>query len=1118
MEERDWTSEQRSVFEDRGHNLLVSASAGSGKTTVMTKRIVDLIADENVPISKFLIVTFTKASAADMKKKIIDELSKREQTPFIIEQIDGVDTADISDLHSFYSRLISTYFYEAEIDPNFSVIDEAQSSYLKNKAIEKLFEDKEKKGDAAYFELTDMFQKSRTNRELKEKIFGLNAYLDSFAESEEWFKEKLELSYNTNIEENECAKLINNYICLRAKKLSDKAFKFAEKCLSFGVEKYYEFFNEISSNLKTIKTGNNFMANAKIVFEFTFNKRPTIKGDEFKFLAEEADSFLKKIKKEIENFKNNFVDLSEGNLATGLLVAKNDLITLYNFTKEFEKYYAEIKSDIGGLDFGDLEKFAYKILQNTEIAEAVRSKFKYVFVDEYQDINGIQEKIISIISSSNNRFMVGDIKQSIYRFRLCDPEIFLNKYHEYSGENSISKLFKLNANFRSDKKILKFVDKVFSGVMTENFGDIDYAKDSKFIAGKNNLDEPNSANLCFIDTTKSSEEKEILKGIYSVKNHQQEDENEIKIIEAEARLVADKISKLAEEKKDDFKFGDVAVLVFKRGKKISRFINALASFGVPISADEKYDIMQKNYVQEIMNFAKLTLHSNDDFLLLKVLKSKLFNFTDAELASLRTLDGCLRFFDLLSLAKNIENANLAAKTQNFCNLVEYYRGFAGTLKIKELIKKIISDFKIQELNLLSAEGDKICAEIDKFIQTLPEKNAYEFLTQMDDYSLIYENEGGENSVKLMTIHKSKGMEFKYVFLVDIAGKINFESARGDMLFSKDYGIGLSFFDREKRVKFKSLANSAISLLEANKIAEEQQRVLYVAMTRAIEKLYVICSTKKDGLMEEFPERPRTYSAWFERLIASGLEGKIDEFINFEEYSLNELSFEPKVEDEPLLLSPEKVKEEKEFEYSFNSSSKVPLKNSISKILLKKQDALDEDFDDEFEKQELRLSDDLIKSYAERGTAYHKVFEKLDLKDLKNIDEQLAKIKSQFDAEMWKHIEESKIKNVLLKDFFLKIEDSDKIFKEKEFFASVPASIAGGSDDDEIILQGVIDLIVIKENGLFVLDYKTGSFSSEKLEKYSFQLNSYAEIAARAFNMPVLGRIICFIDEQKLVEI
>lgn len=322
-----WTKEQQQAISERDKSLLVSASAGSGKTTVMISRIIELMTgvnSERTPITNFLIVTFTKASAIDMKKKLIDELLKLDADDFILEQIENVSVADISDLHSFYSKLISTYFYEVGIDPAYKIVDAEASVSLKEKAISRLFENKEKTGDVDYFKVYDIFQKKRQNTDLKDTIFKFNDFLNSINNGKIWFKERLDETYNLDLDTNVCARIVNNYVSNAVSKDVKDCETFADKCLKLGCKEYYDYFMSMADALKVVNKNNSFVVNAKNVYEISFDKAKKI-PKEFEYLKPEAENIKTRVKKNHSNYKANFVSADKDEIVLGLSSVKRCL-------------------------------------------------------------------------------------------------------------------------------------------------------------------------------------------------------------------------------------------------------------------------------------------------------------------------------------------------------------------------------------------------------------------------------------------------------------------------------------------------------------------------------------------------------------------------------------------------------------------------------------------------------------------------------------------------------------------------------------------------------------------------------------------------------------------------
>ena len=1099
---------QKDIVESRGKNILVSASAGCGKTTVMIRRILELMLDKNgrTPISNFLVVTFTKASAADMKQKLIDELLEHSDDEFCLEQIDLLETSDISTLHSFCSRLISAYFFEVGLDPEFSVIEDVTSRFLKDRAIEKLFEEKEKQGDAEYFRLYEIFQKKRQSEGLKKVIEKFSSFLAANINSEKWFFDTIESAYNLDFSKNTCVQEINGYVASKVRDLVKQIEEFIEFCRPYDLEKVEDYFADIADQLKTVNDRNSFEVNNKNMFAVDMKRIPTVSSSvEIKPQITEFKDFLGK---EIKNLKKNCVVNDIEYLKLGLSETKTCVLALYKLVKRFDEIYGEMKREINSLDFNDLEKYSLQILKNPDILQAVRSKYKYVFVDEYQDVNSVQEEIISLVSGKNNRFMVGDVKQSIYRFRLSDPDIFVDKYNSYSKKtDKNSELFNLNLNFRSDKNILKFVDTIFSGVMTKKFGNVDYEKDAKFEPYERNCDVDGSVEVCLIDTQKEKAELPAVKGVYSVQNHQQSDLEDEERGALEARIVADKITQIkqTEEKEGkEFKYENIAILVGSRKcAMVEKFIECIKSYGIKIAGEDKYDLAKKPYIQEILNFVKLCVNFNDDFVLVRVLKSRFFNFSDNDLSTIRLIDPKCRFFDCVKKYSLAADDELKEKLKDFNEQIERYAALSRMLPLKDFCKKIIEDFSIYEINDASFEYGQARNDINMFLSALPDTSVVDFVIKFADFSLEIESENSGDYVKLMTIHKSKGIDFNYVFLINTTGLFNFESTNDSLLLNKDLGVGMNYYDIQKRTVIDSIASSGMRLSERRKLVEEQQRVLYVALTRAKLKLFVICSKDKNKIQPTIKEHKNSFFDWFEPTVYKLLNNQYTGNVKFYVYSAKDLADRPKNEQRVLLFKDAEETEPDWFEYKHSDAQKFALKTSISKII-KSAETDEQNFVG-------------TGSSAERGTAYHRVFQMLDYKNMAGIETQVESVIKQLNFE--KIVDVAKIKNVVKMSIFQEIAGAKYIFTEKEFFAKLPTDILEKSNaEGEFLLQGVIDLVAVFDDYLILLDYKTGRMNDAKMQGYKFQLDLYSMIAEKVFDLKVKKKILCLVDEQKIIEI
>ena len=479
------TDEQLRCINERGVNLLVSASAGSGKTFVMIERIKKMIENHEASVNELLVVTFTKAAAGEMKARLVQGLEKIEnKDDYIKEQLLDIQNASISTLHSFCSKLLKSYFYVLGIDPAFTLIDEIESNTLKEKAYSKLVDNAFLRGDERFFQLFDMFAINRKEDNFKDTINKFYEFLLTLVDSESWFNEMIKCTYSQDLAGNVCANFINNYFVKKFANLRKSADVLLSDSVVKENEKLVAYINSLYLNLLKIKDGRSFIENRKGAESFEIIPRmPTLK-DDYAYLKPATDKLKDATKKLIKEAYENYALHSEEVIKAKIAITKEHIIALYNYTREFEKLYAELKKEKVALDFSDLEQYTIKLLKDETIRRTIQEKYKFVFVDEYQDTNAIQEAIIQGVSRDDNLFMVGDVKQSIYRFRASEPQIFVDKFNNFSkGVAKKSKAIKLNANFRSNKDVLDFSNEVFSRSMTPMFGGVDYVQDAMFIKG-----------------------------------------------------------------------------------------------------------------------------------------------------------------------------------------------------------------------------------------------------------------------------------------------------------------------------------------------------------------------------------------------------------------------------------------------------------------------------------------------------------------------------------------------------------------------------------------------------------------------------------------------------------
>lgn len=1124
-----FTDEQQQVIDFEGNNLLVSAGAGSGKTTVMIERVAKLIQEKQIPISRFLIISFTKASAGDMKAKLIKKLSAIEPTPFILEQLDDILTSDVSNLHSFCARMLKAYFYEVGLDPTFMVLDQVEVDALKEKALTKLFNKKTESGDKAFYALVDIFSKSRKDTGLKKVILKLYDFLCSITNSDEWFKNKIETLYDSNLNNNAGAKLLNAHMKAERSRLEKKIQEMMNLCE--GQQDLIKYLQALDSKVKVISYSSEFKENANRLI--SIERLPNIpKATETNgFMREKVVALKDDVNERFKKLKEYALVDEFEDIETNLIKTKQNILDLFALEQEFEKVFSDLKKEKGGLDFNDLEKYTLKVLSNQTLLDQIKEKYDYILVDEYQDINGVQEEILKLVSKENNRFMVGDVKQSIYRFRLCDPEIFLDKYNLYQKDQTTGYLIRLNHNFRSKKTILDFINSIFDVSMTEEFGGVDYKKEARLNAGSDSQkDEETRVGFMYADTSMLSMKEDKDAEVYSVRNALEDNQTLEKQGQAEGLMIAGQIANLMANKQvvdsetgklRNIRFSDITILALSRTAVLSKIVETLQKKGIPVSTDIEGDVFDDEYVFGIRSFIETIACFKDDYSLFKCMYSKLFEFSANELAQIKICSNSNDFFykDVLEASRSESiDAGLKTKLVEFLEIIEEFRTKAGYLSTREIAQQI-SALKQVELKIgFEKDSENHMQKYIKFMSTLGDQNVYDYLNNTALAEVKSQPVFSGGAVKVMTIHKSKGLEFKVVFLVNVSREFNFSTIRSDIVISKDLGVCMDFYDREQRYKTPTLARQAVKLIETRKLLEEQQRLLYVALTRATDYLYIVGSGDQEKVKTEIPASPVCFLDFMGDLMinANNYQNLKYEVFMFDAKDL--LEADTKQVSRNVVISQgveeleEKMKSVINFKYTHKTVD-VPVKTAVTRLVKDIQE----------DNGKVELFSDRVESSAEKGTLNHLVMSKLDL-SLKSLED----IKTQIDGLVEKGvIEASDIEDIEVegiykllnnKDFINLIEGAQKIYQEKEFYTQVDASLLNQEETkDKIIVQGIIDLLIISNKGLIIVDYKTGSLSNEKVvQDYYEQIGIYAKAMEKAFNIKIYKKCLASLKNGKLI--
>ncbi len=1020
--DRVWSEGQKEVIYSNDDRILVSASAGSGKTTVMIERILRLLS-EGAKLSDMLICTFTKASAADMRAKLYGEMTKRGMK----DEIKELSRADISTIDSFCQRLVSKYFYELGIDPQFDVLDELESKTLISGAVEKAIEECEDDDD--FYELERILRVNRKNKTLKDAISAIM----NFSAINQTFP-----SYS--YDEEQVRKEAEDYMFGLKKKVSE------------SIERLFEVIDEDVAHAQfcaALETGS-----------LNFTKRQ-LKNKEFgaciDYLRDKIDDYYKVLDK-FENLKPQ----SD---------SERFIRTLIKAAKKAQKDYADEKSKRSAVDFADLESMAMKILISDAKYE-IRKKYKYIFVDEYQDINPLQESILSSIAEGNSLFMVGDIKQSIYAFRGCAPEIFKNKYDLYKREGG-GKVINLDINYRSSKKVVEFVNKVFSELMSEEFGGVDYKANPM-------ISFTDDEGYVKIHLVTGKETKYKPDDAYSVRD--QRDHVKTRS-EAEADIIAQRIVELIGGP-DNVTFGDIAILsrsmkTFEKG--VAR---RLKDMNIPISLKEDAHYLDSPITGQLIEFLRLIDNKCDDKALAMTMLSPLGGFCENELATVR-INGNGNFYECVYCSDDPKIAEFVQKLDRYCE-------YSLVKSADELADMIVSENGY--FNYAFRLGEDSPEILDKFLEFLKEcpyksclRSTLKFI---DDHDPFAQLTGEENAVKFMTVHKSKGLEFKYVFLIGLEKSFKLRDRIGSIFIDKHIGMNVY----EDHCAYKSDLQFVDEIKMRKDILEEELRIFYVALTRAKHGLELF------GSLSDSKHTISAYETQPARIVELSECGSALEWLSpvlkfAKRYDISQIPVDEAQKRDVFIgkADDEFVNELKNY-FDFSLPNNAPVKSYVSKLAHEDDDAI------------VMIPEPRSEGNAiERGNAYHRAMEAIDFSspDISVVDEKDMEL---IDSEKLLEAAEK------MKAF------SGKIYKEKPFMLKLDASEAGIEGNGNMLVQGVIDLLFIDGDDAIIVDYKTGAAHGSFESGYFKQVELYALAVERLLSKHVTGKYLYYFDSGIFVEV
>lgn len=896
MPEVKWTKEQQDAIYEKGSNILVAAAAGSGKTAVLVERIINKIINENVDIDKLLVVTFTNAAASEMRERVLKaiykKLDKDPENERLQRQVTLLNKASICTIDSFCLEIVRNNFFELEnVAPNFRIADTAQIELLKQEVIEEIFEKKYEEDNPDFTKLINTYTSYRDDTPLKELVLKIYSYIQSSPFPEKWLRDKIEM-FNLEgkleedfantpwgealLEEVDEALIdsIKNLENAREKVSQNPDLEPFERMLSSDIEKMVTLKNNLNNWDKAFET-------APIV---DFPRWPGKRIES----AEKTEA--KKIRDDVKDKKDKVINrilIYNSKQANQDIYDMYDvLVKLQNLVLEFGEEFAKIKRNQNIVDFNDIEHFALQILideerKPTQVARMYQEKYEEIAIDEYQDSNLVQEYILNAVSKGNNIFMVGDVKQSIYKFRQAMPELFLNKYETYGKKDEKSakdglkiQLFK---NFRSRKNILDFTNLIFQDIMSDLLGDIEYNESEYLNLGADypeisqNLDtEINIINLLEEEKEQNDWEEN------DDEENQQEELERIEDIELEAKFVANRIKKLIDEKyqvwdKDqkryrDITYKDIVILLRSTSNTAPIYEQELLNLEMPVFSDSSQEYLDSMEIQTIMSLLKIIDNPIQDIPLVSVMRSPIGKFTDDELVQIRLSDKYDNFYICMQKSLVDVQPELKEKIKKFLEKLENWRKEQEYLALDELIWRIYLDTGFYNYVGLMPNGELRQANLKMLFQKAKQyesanfKGLYNFINFIDKIKLSSGDMGaakliGENDnvIRIMSIHKSKGLEFPVVFLSSTSKQFNLTDLNQNILLHQELGIGVKYIDYNMQIKYDTLTKKALRSKMLTENLSEEMRILYVALTRAKEKLIIT------GLSKNYEEELKKMS-------------------------------------------------------------------------------------------------------------------------------------------------------------------------------------------------------------------------------------------------------------------
>ncbi len=1084
--------EQEKVLANNKKNMLVSASAGSGKTYIMIKYICKLICEDRIPVQEFLVLTFTKVAATEMKERLQSRLKEAGNDEFIISQLDALSTANISTIHSFCEKMLKKYANLVGLNENFAVADEAYSQKIRCMAFDDALKIMEKEKPDDFLTLVEVFKNDK--EKIREIIFQIEEMANSVADREDFFAKCVEKGQYEKAEKY----LYENYL-----KNLQKNINTIEKLHVF------DFETKIKEALYPIFNSKNLCEIAKV--EFSFPNLPKKKD-----VGEDVVKKLQSIKKDINKTLEKIQLLNLGD-EENVEFQRNGVLEkqLVDLFKNYENRENLIKKSQNLLDFYDLEKYMSKLSQN----ENLFAGFKYVFVDEYQDTNKIQEKIIKNVAKNCNFVAVGDVKQGIYGFRLARPEIFLKDEVDFKNSDDGTVNY-LQSNFRSSEKVLGFVNDIFKVCMTQESAGVDY-EGTSMLRGMSKFEDDKQKAVTIDLVVPDEKVTQQLPDVYDVQNAP------VDAVQKKSKILLDikrRIQEVLESKIyvdgtfRDCKYSDIAICARKRGEFFDDLENFLIGEGIPVSSNSRNFLMDDVEIKMLVNFLKNALNMDDEVALLSCLLSP---FCDLSLQEIQDEKGNENLCDIVKEDKN-------GKFQKFNKNLQNFRKNCIISGIKSAFLTLFEEIGYQ--SYINLRKPKSTPFVEKFLESISQ-SGFEFdlpalinYFEMVDIVVNGQVSAMADCVLLTTIHNTKGLEYPIVFLVGCDQSLSKAKPKSDIEINEEFGLAVKFYDKIDNNEVVGVKMRAIEHQKKKKDFVEELMIFYVALTRAKNRLYLF-GQYNDSCFEKFDlEKCDSYFDFIFFALKNAKEKFLkDNFFEDENMQINlieDIQQNPISSDEKLnnfeisSKNVEKIEKYLDFSYKFSEKQNFKLKESVTRL---SQRNAENDFE-KYSNENFSFAG----AGVEIGNAYHLALKTLDFEKISSIED--LKREKTINNKIFCDIENLVDDKILLENILMlkTLTHGGTVMKEKEFVMKEKLSnlLSDCDFDDEILLQGIVDLFVVKDGEIILVDYKYSNSNNDEylIYKYNTQLKFYKMAIENAFNLQVKQIYLLSLKNSHLIKI